>query len=368
MSRPRWFLAAAIGASLLLSLAAVEILLRQLNVGHLSMAIENPHGTGSFRLAPGYSYQGRYRDFSLTVSINRHGMRWRDVAVEKPAGKRRIAFVGDSFTWGAWSESGESACGGTVERLLDRTKVEVLNFGVGGYGVDDYELILKEEVARFAPDYVVVALFMGNDFRDTFLGLDKYRLVDGAAEFKDFSAKLPNTPKASVIQRAVSWVKATRTYTLLRPFAFRFRAANVSHRFAPSSDLFSFTYWSRTPLPPDGQQAVADTLGRLDGIRRECDRIGARLVLLALPFEEQVVADHRSGPGYSIEYPQRYVEEFASRQGIPYLSLLEPLRHEYKRRAAARYYLPFDPHFNSEGHRLVGSIVAEFVRNNVLAQ
>ena len=48
-----------------------------------------------------------------------------------------------------------------------------MSFGVGGYGLADMELLLHEEVVRFGVDYVVIALFNGNDLRDTWLGVPR---------------------------------------------------------------------------------------------------------------------------------------------------------------------------------------------------
>jgi hypothetical protein len=50
--------------------------------------------------------------------------------------------------------------------------MEVLNFGVSAYGTAQELLTLREEVWRYAPDVVVLALFTGNDLSDNSAALD----------------------------------------------------------------------------------------------------------------------------------------------------------------------------------------------------
>jgi hypothetical protein len=62
--------------------------------------VPNPHGTGSYRLKPNFHFITRIGGREVRIETNRHGMPWRDVSVEKTDRKRRVAFVGDSFTFG----------------------------------------------------------------------------------------------------------------------------------------------------------------------------------------------------------------------------------------------------------------------------
>lgn len=105
-------------------------------------------------------------ELDVEVAINSHGLRGPEVALEKPAGTRRIALFGDSFAegWGVEEEA-------TLRAQLDGLRrprgqpVEVLNFGVAGYGTDQALLAWTERGAAFRPD-VVVLLFYTNDLWD----------------------------------------------------------------------------------------------------------------------------------------------------------------------------------------------------------
>jgi hypothetical protein len=74
---------------------------------------------------------------------------------ERPAGQR-VALVGDSFTFGL-EVSYEDSWGQRLERALG-SDVQVLNFGVGGYGVDQAYLRYHRDVRPWRPDVVIFGL------------------------------------------------------------------------------------------------------------------------------------------------------------------------------------------------------------------
>ncbi len=128
-------------------------------------AIINPHPDDQiiYDLRPNneVTFQG------VPVKTNGCGMRGREVSIRKPEGTVRVAFLGDSFTFG-WGVKIEDAFTSVVERNLNRVedgkqKVEVLNFGVPGYSTFQEVALFKERGLDFSPD-VVVVYFVENDF------------------------------------------------------------------------------------------------------------------------------------------------------------------------------------------------------------
>jgi hypothetical protein len=109
---------------------------------------------------------GRYtrEEFSYDLNINSLGMRYREVSMQKPARKTRIAVLGDSFVWGI----GVSDQDRFTEQVEEMTggKYELLNFGVSGYGPIQHYLMFDEIVKGFSPDVVLITFCLGNDFAD----------------------------------------------------------------------------------------------------------------------------------------------------------------------------------------------------------
>ena len=100
-------------------------------------------------------------EFVTWVTINPDGQRGPSHPVARVPGKRRIAILGDSQTWGDGVADDE-----TFVARLDGGDTEVLSFATPGWGTDQQLLELDNEAARWTPDVVVLALFIGNDLND----------------------------------------------------------------------------------------------------------------------------------------------------------------------------------------------------------
>jgi len=112
------------------------------------------------------------------VRVNRWGYRGSAWSQLKPEATLRIAVLGDSFVEAQQVAEWDTACEVLQRRLTQMLpsfargryqgvkRVEVLNFGVDGYGTAQEFLTLTEDVWQFAPDVVVLAFFPGNDLRN----------------------------------------------------------------------------------------------------------------------------------------------------------------------------------------------------------
>lgn len=104
----------------------------------------------------------------LHVERNEMGFRDSEHPLAKPDGLVRIAFIGDSYTFGQGVPRTERYS----ERIADRLQsgyrdasVEMLNFGRPGASVSDVLHIFEGAALPFAPDIVVYG-FVLNDFSD----------------------------------------------------------------------------------------------------------------------------------------------------------------------------------------------------------
>ena len=102
------------------------------------------------------------KEFAYDVRINSLGLRGPEIGLTKPAGVRRVAVLGDSYAWGIGARESELFATLIEQAIPDS---QVLNFGVSGYGPVQYEL-LTGRVLEFAPEVVVIAFCLGNDFAD----------------------------------------------------------------------------------------------------------------------------------------------------------------------------------------------------------
>lgn len=100
-------------------------------------------------------------------STNSAGMRDKEYSLDKPANTKRIAVIGDSFAMGAGVSDTENYPALLEQKFTAEEgdgKVEVLNFGVGGYNLVNYEAVLRKKAMQYDPDLIIIGFCGGNDF------------------------------------------------------------------------------------------------------------------------------------------------------------------------------------------------------------
>jgi lysophospholipase L1-like esterase len=174
------------GASFALTLLALEAAFRLIGVSVGTVQInratvrrsDNPRLR--FELRPGSTARAE-----VEYRVNSEGLRGSETTVEKPAGVRRVVVLGDSIAFGYWV-SERDAFPRQLEAMLNEPAVagepvEVLDFGVPGYNLDQEIEALRAKALAFSPDLVVVA-FCLNDLEGIFsyeLGLVQDRASRG---------------------------------------------------------------------------------------------------------------------------------------------------------------------------------------------
>lgn len=180
MKRSRLFAAFLLAASLLATVGAAELALRvavrgrtaaaaqaaaqaqdpERELSHAERLRPSVHPDVIYELKPNLDglFLGR------RLRTNSHGLRGPEMAVEKPAGVRRIVGLGDSHMFGWGVEQDEVYLARLQERLgVDgECRWEVLNFAVPGYNTAMEAATFEHRALAFSPDVVVVH-FVGND-------------------------------------------------------------------------------------------------------------------------------------------------------------------------------------------------------------
>lgn len=352
--------------AIVVCLILAEVSLRALwGKDRVSIHRSNPNGTGSYRLKPNLDITRQVKTEEFLIRTNSHGMRWREVPYVVFPGKKRVAFTGDSFTFGCWADSVEESFVGVFESLLDSGEFEALNFGVTGYGLLDIRLQVKEEILLFRPDYLVLVFFNGNDFRDTYMKAERYGLDVGAESPVGTSGnKKPAKPLLGTLRQLARRLYVYRLFVMAVDAGMR-KAYVVGERTRsfPENDAFrSYTFWCKKEYTPEAAVARDLSLDVIGDIRDICESNGIRMMIAAVPFREQVYAAVPSGKNYDIRFPQKYLEEYAEVNGIPYLDLLPVLRAAG---STEELYYYRDMHFNNRGHYVAGEAIAEFFKEKM---
>lgn len=267
---------ALVGASVVLTLLALEATFRLagVSVGTVQINRETVQRSGNpllrFELRPGGEARAE-----VDYRINREGLRGPETAVEKPAGVRRVAVLGDSIAFGYWVRE-EDAFPRQLESMLRAggDRVEVLDFGVPGYNLDQEIETLRAKALAFQPDAVIVA-FCLNDLE----GLFSYEL----GLVQDRGA------------RSRTWLGAAREALLRRSLLFSW----IEYRF---SELEARRQFVRAKNPMEGSM-YAEALSQQEKALR--DKLAVLRALTAPRGIPVVVAVFPVMGGRFERYPHR---------------------------------------------------------------
>ena len=164
----RLFRLGLLGLGIFVGLMIAEVSLRLLHVNYPLPYVPDPY-CGS-RLRPGMEAEFSSEGIAW-VKINQAGFRDREHPRAKPTNAYRIAVLGDSYCE-AFQVSQDEAFWSLLEQQLQECErigareVEVLNFGVSGFGTAQELEMLRHYVWQYEPDLVLLALFAGNDISD----------------------------------------------------------------------------------------------------------------------------------------------------------------------------------------------------------
>lgn len=302
-------------------------------------AYEHTDSLVGWKLRPGDRLEARpeHGDYAVTYTADENGFR-RGVTRggadrgEEPGGvdrarpavpaPRRIAFLGDSFTFGVGVEADETFAHLVAERLPDTRSA---NFGMSGYGIDQMWLTLRHYAGDPPPDIVVLS-FVLDDLNRT---LSAYRLRDTLEHLRS-QGKIGWVPKPAFDLRDGRLVRLgpddrpggpldlirrrSRIVEGLRRIEHRLSLSRpLGHRWRLNREIF-------------GQ------------ILAECERLGARLLVVYIPAKG---LEERETPVFASEFAE---------MGIPFLDLRERLPP-----GRDSLYFVHDRHFNPAGHRFAAA-------------
>jgi lysophospholipase L1-like esterase len=375
-----------IGTSVALALFMAEIGLRL--YGFSAVVFEQPDpitGTGLRPLTRGWqTVEG-----AALVEINSHGYRDRERALTKPARTIRIALLGDSFVE-ARQVAFEDSFGAVLERLLASDRrfagrtVEVLNFGVSGFGTTQELLTLRRDVLAFQPDQVILAVFTGNDISDNSKALSHPLDARPYFAFRGDDLLLDTSFLDSpAFQARQSWrgrvFYATQAHVRLVQLLYR-GSRRLNRQPAPDSTepLSAFNQPGlphnvyRAPVNEAWQEAWRVTERLLVTLQAECAQRRIRFGVVTLSNPPQVNPDSARRHAYEqklgvsdLFYPDGRIKAVGEHAGFPVLNLAPLLQAYAVEHQVYLHGLPNSErgmgHWNEQAHRLAAELIAPWL-------
>jgi hypothetical protein len=348
------------------------------------------------------------------VRINSEGLRDREHTKAKPPNTIRIAVIGDSYAealqvpldnafWAVMGDELQQHCA-----KLAGQQVEVINFGVSGYGTAQELITLRQKVWDYSPDIVLLAVCTGNDITDNSRVLKKTDIPyfvygDGSNlmldnSFRDSrSFRLQNSALSRLggwLRNSLRFVQAIHEIQLVIKTRIAQRRArsdaraastitNATAAVAPDAEpaaqppptdaaraeelgLDNLIY--REPTDPIWKDAWRVTEGLITLMRDEVKSRGAKFLVVTLSNGIQVHPDPQARRAFmqrvgatDLLYPDKRIRALGEREGITVLTLAPALQAYAEQHKV--YLHGFDKdigngHWNILGHRIAGELIA----------
>jgi len=394
----------------LIALLLCEVVLRMAGFSYLSLyQYDSDLGAALRPEAEGWAK----KEGEAYIKISSAGLRDREHAQAKPPRTLRIAVLGDSYAE-ALQVPMENAFWSILENKLKACPAlagrepEVINFGVSGYGTAQELIMLRHRVWLYAPDIVLLAFLTGNDVRNNSRILEQdnrrpyFVLSDGRlVPDMTFRESLGFRLRLTELGRWMYWLRyssrilqvfdeAIRIVTVRNAQVDSISARSHSVNAADQADLVpGVRPWDeyaeagldaivyREPVDPVWKEAWEVTEELILLMRDEVREKGANFLVVTLSNGPQVHPDPAVREAFErhlgvshLFYPDFRIRSLGERAGFAVLNLAPHLQtyaeedrvflHGFEKSGLGK------GHWNSEGHRLAGTLMAQKLCGDLL--
>lgn len=346
---------------------------------------------GAWSLNPGASFEWQGEGERSFIQANKDGLRDREHTKEKPPKTFRIAVVGDSFAealqvpmektfwWKARKQLNKKCTA-----LSDR-KVEVINFGVQGYGTAQELMTLRHKVWKYSPDLVILAFFPGNDLINNSKKLDFHKrrpyFVYKNGELVPDLSWLKMSPKEhdylnfSLVDNLPTWlVNKSRILRLVRQVDLdnKKRLLDATEKKRSSKNF-------QEPIDPVWKEAWQVTEGLITLMNQEVKAKKADFMVLIVSTGSQVHPDPIARQGHmkqsgikDLYYPNQRIKSLGDSLNITTLDTVPRLREYAEKNKTCVHGFPnallCEGHWNNQGHEQVGQLIAQHLCDKFKAE
>jgi hypothetical protein len=313
------------------------------------------------------------------IKINSEGLRDRDYTKVKLDNTFRIAVLGDSFTLAAQVPI-EQTYTSILEQKLTTCKafagqnIEVINFGVDGYGTAQELLTLRQQVWDYQPDLIILAFFIGNDVIDNSKALENnyYRpffvyqngeLVPDYS-FQDLGLEYSNRYFITFADRfPAGLVNRSRILQVAKKAELELKKRNAVHHFNTlTAQVF------QEPRDKKWQEAWQVTDDLIILMNEEVKQKKADFLLTVIADPIQVHPDVVERETYKLaldvdnfNYPDKRLKILSENYNFPILSLTQSFLNYGKENPNCLHGFENSGlctgHWNSQGHQFAAELI-----------
>lgn len=342
--------------------------------------ISRPGVSGWYRLE-GESY----------IQINTEGFRDREHTKAKPEDTLRIALLGDSFV-AAHEVPLEEGFAAVIERELSECqalagrKVEVVKFGIPGYGTDQELIVLREKVWNYSPDLVMLAFYTSNDVANNFRYINEQlypnmELLKPYFIFSDghlvLDTSFVNTDYYrwmqswwyKIYERSVEYSRLLQVLSKVKHIFLQSFIEPVTQLTTYAKPMFNDEVYKQ-PTDPAWQEAWQVTEELIKLMHNEVIAKGVNFLVVTLSNEMQVHPDPALRQKFmqnigvtDLFYPDRRIKALGEHEGFKVLNLAPTFQaYSEKNKVCLHGFknaVPCGGHWNAQGHQLAGKMIAK---------
>ena len=356
-------------------------------------------------------------EYTTSERLNSKGLRGPEYSYKKTTNEYRILALGDSFTEG-YTVDFDQVFSEVLKRRLNHKKdryYEVINAGTFAYGTDQEYLFFKEEGKKYHPDLTIL-MFFANDVWDNYkdkegdwckprfkVGKDDQLILTNVPCPKP--EILPSPPRPTIVgtsrspllPRTKDWLAAqfwvyrfitdTIRNTYVHDLAVRIRLAEepapkeppqtpiqITRAVVPISE--EYRVWEKT-YNSQVREGWKITEAIINELKNETTSLGSNFLVFYInpqrSIYDEIWEDFKSQFGITDEDWNRdqvkiELEGACNRNHIDFIDSTEQFRIAASRltQEHGRLYFLKDAHWNANGHKLAGELLAEYIDSHYL--
>lgn len=263
-----------------------------------------------------------------------------------------VVLLGDSMAFGYGASDGSDWPSLVRARL---PSVGIVNLALIGSGPLQQAKIFERYGRALGAPVVVHVLFPGNDMADD-AAFSRWLQSDRRISYRKFRGQGDRWLDDSVL----GWVQRTHLFWFTIDLVRTVKRTARGHTLTLEDGTHLRLVAPRTERVDPVE--LDRTLGAVEHIRSEVERVGGRFFVVLMPTKEEV---YLSLAGVTAPNFSSAVRDQLERRGIVVLDLGEILRAEASPRGPALYF-EVDGHPNLEGQAIIAEAVAAWLENVVL--
>ena len=354
-----------------LLLEAIFIIADNYNYGHSYIPHKYDDNLG-WKFIPNTSGHYYRKEFDAKYNINSDGFADDDFSVNKNVNEKRIFIFGDSFM-----AAMEVDITNTTHMLLEKKlkesdeNFEVYNFGIPGYGTDQYMVALKKYAPIYKPDIVIFSMLTANDLKNIDYDMESekckpfFKLNESKLELIPFDCDKTRRENIRFLRKSNVLDFIYRQISVIRIKS----SINDNKKQIP---INFYIYESGNPKFNDSfllnEKIILEA-------KKYCQTIGSEFVLVVLTNSVQIDEEKwnktmeeyplMKDKVWNLEYPEERINQSCKKDSINCLFLLEPFK-EHTAQTGDKMHWYYDSHWNDKGHKLAAEEIHHYLITKII--